>query len=362
MDQIPVFTIGYGSRSFDEFARVLDDQRIEYLIDVRSVPYSRHNLDFTRERLRVLLRHRGIRYVFMGDSLGGRPSDPECYRQGRVDYTVVRDKYFYRDGIGRIRTAWEKGLRVVLMCSEGRPQECHRSKLIGRTLEDEHISVVHLDETGAPKSQEEVIALLEPQTGLFEGQTSSYSSRKQYVPTPMVRETPRYPRVVTIGAHGFDEEGFFAALCQAGVDTFCDIRLRRGMRGSTYAFANSERLQQRLSELGIRYVHRRELAPTQKIRDRQAQADREAGEGKRSRTALAPAFVDAFRSERLAGFDSAGFIRELGQDVRAVALFCVESEPQACHRSLVSERLARDLNLPVEHLCARKRSSSLEPG
>ncbi|HEX9735328.1 MAG TPA: DUF488 family protein [Thermoanaerobaculia bacterium] len=69
-------------------------------------------------------------------------------------------------------------------------------------------------------------------------------------------------RIVTIGVYGFDEEGFFLALTNAGVDTFCDVRRRRGLRGSTYAFANSRRLQDRLATVGIRYVHVKELAPS----------------------------------------------------------------------------------------------------
>ena len=61
-------------------------------------------------------------------------------------------------------------------------------------------------------------------------------------------------KVVTIGVYGFDEEHFFQALTDARVDTFCDIRQRRNVRGAQYAFANSKRLQRRLGELGIRYV------------------------------------------------------------------------------------------------------------
>ena len=82
------------------------------------------------------------------------------------------------------------------------------------------------------------------------------------------------PKIVTIGVYGFDESSFFEALREADVDTFCDIRARRGLRGATYAFANSQRLQERLAELGIRYIHRKDLAPTRAARDRQAQTDK----------------------------------------------------------------------------------------
>ncbi len=90
-------------------------------------------------------------------------------------------------------------------------------------------------------------------------------------------------KLVTIGVYGFSEAAFFNALQQAGVDTFCDIRWRRGVRGSEYAFANRARLEKRLAELGIRYLHFRELAPTPALRQRQYDADKAAGTTKRKR-------------------------------------------------------------------------------
>jgi uncharacterized protein (DUF488 family) len=158
------------------------------------------------------------------------------------------------------------------------------------------------------------------------------------------------PRIVTIGAYGWDEEAFFGALVRAGVDLFCDLRARRGVRGSTYAFANSERLRARLAGLGIRYLHRRELAPSEETRSAQTAADRAAKVAKRQRAVLSPAFLEAYRRERLEEFDSAAFLAGLGPEVRVVALFCVEREPAACHRSLLAARLAADLGLEVVHL------------
>jgi uncharacterized protein (DUF488 family) len=156
--------------------------------------------------------------------------------------------------------------------------------------------------------------------------------------------------IVTIGVYGFDEACFFQALTDAKINTFCDIRLRRGMRGSKYAFVNSMRLQQRLGELGIRYVHLKELAPSQEVRDKQKEEDARTGIGKRSREQLGQAFIEAYRKERLSKFDSARFIEKLGPNAEVIALFCVEREPEACHRSLVAGRLQHDLALHVEHL------------
>jgi len=158
------------------------------------------------------------------------------------------------------------------------------------------------------------------------------------------------PEFVTIGVYGFVEPSFFQALQNAGVDALCDIRQRRGVRGSTYAFANSQRLQARLAELGIRYMHRRDLAPSKTVRERQYTADKLSKTAKRQRATLSPEFIDAYREEILADFDSAQFIADLGPEARVVALLCVEREPAACHRSLVAERLEEDLSVTVKHI------------
>jgi len=155
-------------------------------------------------------------------------------------------------------------------------------------------------------------------------------------------------KFVTIGVYGFGEAAFFEALQNAGVDTFCDIRWRRGVRGAEYAFANSARLQKRLGELGIRYLHCRELAATPALRQRQAEADKAAGTTKRKRLVLGEAFIAGYREERLADFDSRQFVERLGPETRTVALFCVEREPAACHRSLLTERLQEDLGAQIE--------------
>ena len=157
-------------------------------------------------------------------------------------------------------------------------------------------------------------------------------------------------KIITIGVYGFDESSFFEALRKAEVDTFCDIRSRRGVRGATYAFANSMRLQARLAELGIRYIHRKDLGPTKAVREKQAAADKATKIAKRKRTALGEAFIEAYHTECLAAFEPQNLLDELASDARVVALFCVEKVPEACHRSLVADKLAKTLNLEVEDI------------
>lgn len=155
-------------------------------------------------------------------------------------------------------------------------------------------------------------------------------------------------KIVTIGVYGFTEEGFFAALTEAGVDTFCDIRQRRGVRGSQYAFANSQRLQAKLANMSIRYVHCQELAPSKTVRARQEAADNASKTAKRQRTTLSDTFIAAYEAEILSQFQPQSL--RLPDDAHIIALFCVEREPTACHRSLVANKLAEAYQLEVEHL------------
>jgi uncharacterized protein (DUF488 family) len=157
-------------------------------------------------------------------------------------------------------------------------------------------------------------------------------------------------KLVTIGVYGATAEDFFRSLQQAGVDTFVDIRRRRGVRGPEYANANSQRLQGQLAELGIRYVHLLELAPTEAVRNVQYAADAELKTGKRARSALSPAFVAAYRREILDRQTPAVFWEALPADAQVVALFCVERDAAACHRSLVAEWLGKHETVVVEHI------------
>ncbi len=157
-------------------------------------------------------------------------------------------------------------------------------------------------------------------------------------------------KFITIGVYGATEDSFFQALQTAGVDTFCDIRQRRGVRGAKYAFVNSKRLQAKLAELGIRYLHRKDLAPTTAVRQRQKDADKASKTAKRKRTTLGPAFIAAYEEEILTNFDPQSLLDDLPPNADVVALFCVEREPAACHRSLVAHKLQNEMGLTVDHI------------
>lgn len=155
-------------------------------------------------------------------------------------------------------------------------------------------------------------------------------------------------RIATIGVYGFDAGSFLDALRGAGVGIVIDVRQRRGVRGAEYAWANSKRLQAALREAGIDYAHMKELAPTTELRRILYREDARRGEGQRSRTVLAPEFVRLYTETILDRSDLAP-IAELAEKTYP-ALLCVERDPEACHRSLIAERLRVDRGLEVDHL------------
>lgn len=154
--------------------------------------------------------------------------------------------------------------------------------------------------------------------------------------------------LATIGVYGFGASTFLTALREAEVGIVLDVRQRRGVRGSEYAWANSKRLQAALGEAGIGYSHLPELAPTTEMRQLQYEEDERRGEGKRSRTELAPEYVARYTAEVLDQVDLEPIFRFVGR--RRAALLCVERDPEACHRSLIAARVERERGAPVSHL------------
>ena len=180
--QPPLLTFGYGARSETDILALLAHHGIEYVIDVRSTPWSRYRPEFSQDQLASSLRAHGIRYLFMGSELGGRPDDPACYDDdGRVDYRACERRPAFREGVARLQGAWRAGHSVALMCSEGRPEDCHRTKLVAVALVEVGVVVRHIDEGGTLRSHDEVLdRLRDPQTTLLEDPGLIAKSRGRY--------------------------------------------------------------------------------------------------------------------------------------------------------------------------------------
>ncbi len=155
--------------------------------------------------------------------------------------------------------------------------------------------------------------------------------------------------VVTIGVYGFDGESFLRRLREANVCLLLDVRQRRGVRGPEYAWANSRRLQAALSQARIAYEHHPELAPPTELRRLQYAEDDRLGVGKRTRRELAVEYARRYTAEILDSADLTPVVSALSSGGIA-ALFCVERDPAACHRSLIAQRLTEQHHVTIEHL------------
>jgi len=155
--------------------------------------------------------------------------------------------------------------------------------------------------------------------------------------------------MATIGVYGFDGDSYLQRLQRANVRLLLDVRQRRGVRGPEYAWANSLRLQAALADAGIAYEHHPELAPTTELRQLQYAEDDRRGVGKRSRCELAAEYTHRYISEILDRADLAPIVSALPSSETA-ALFCVERDPEACHRSLIAQRLTEQHHVTIEHL------------
>jgi uncharacterized protein (DUF488 family) len=138
-----IFTIGHSTHPIERFVALLTQQGIEVLADVRSTPFSRFNPQFNRERLAQSLAAAGIRYEFLGETLGARSTDPACVENGRVSYARLAESGPFQSGIAQLLSL-ARERRVAIMCAEREPLDCHRTILVGRVLERGGVTVRHI--------------------------------------------------------------------------------------------------------------------------------------------------------------------------------------------------------------------------
>ena len=138
---------------------LLHRHAITAVCDVRSQPYSRRSPQFNREPLKQALLTREVQYVFLGNELGARSDDPNCYRDGQVQYELLAQTDKFKAGIARVKHGAQR-YRVALMCAEREPLECHRSILISRKLDEDGISVRHILPDGRLEDHRESVQRL----------------------------------------------------------------------------------------------------------------------------------------------------------------------------------------------------------
>ena len=155
-----VFTIGHSNHEIEAFVELLRQHRVDALADVRSAPYSRFNPQFNREQIAAALKENGIHYVYLGQELGGRTDNFECYdEEGRIVFDRVAATETFQRGIARV-VRGAAAHCIALMCAEKEPLECHRTLLVARELEKRGVEVGHIHADGRLESHDQAMSRL----------------------------------------------------------------------------------------------------------------------------------------------------------------------------------------------------------
>ncbi len=166
--QNAIFTIGHSSHPLADFLALLARHRIVWLADVRSLPRSRRFPQFDRQALAAALAERGIAYGWRGRALGGRPADPACYAEGRLDYRLRAGQADFRAAIADL--AHHAARRTTaIMCAEKEPLDCHRALLVARALDEDGVAVHHIHADGRLESQAQAMERLMARHGIVAG-------------------------------------------------------------------------------------------------------------------------------------------------------------------------------------------------
>lgn len=141
--QITVYTIGHSNLELERFIQILKNFNISLIFDVRSQPFSKRYPHFNKNELSSALKEAGISYQYKGNELGGRPKNLSYYINGIVDYERLNSDKEYLKAIKELISFASK-IKVAIMCSEKDPIKCHRALLIGRSLKERGVNVIHI--------------------------------------------------------------------------------------------------------------------------------------------------------------------------------------------------------------------------
>lgn len=152
-----LFTIGHSKYSMNYFIGLLNKYRIDYLLDVRSIPYSKYAEQYNKENISKELNSVNIQYSFMGKCFGARPQNIELYSdEGYLDFERVRESQDFNKGIENVILGLNRGHRIALMCTEKEPIDCHRAILVARTFEMRMIYAKHILSNGKILTQQQL--------------------------------------------------------------------------------------------------------------------------------------------------------------------------------------------------------------
>ncbi len=173
---LTVWTIGHSKHEIAEFLEIASSFKIEVIVDVRTSPFSKMAPQFNKEQLGSALAKSGIDYLHMGASLGGRPTQEDFYdSEGHVFYDMMAETEEFKSGIIRLVKGMAQ-FRIAIMCSEGSPEKCHRTLLVGRVLQQMGHKVVNILPDGTCEEQDDLNAPSVQQSLFGEPEVKSWRS------------------------------------------------------------------------------------------------------------------------------------------------------------------------------------------
>jgi len=189
---LTILTIGHSNHPIEKLLDLLQANAVEALVDTRSQPYSKYTAHFNREALQSAMAATGMKYLYLGRELGGRPEGAEFYdADGRVLYSKIAESELFREGIARVLAGSER-YRVALLCAEEDPRDCHRRLLIGRVLGERGAIIQHIRADGRLQPEEELRAELDAehperaQLALFDApEVDEWKSTRSVLPRKM---------------------------------------------------------------------------------------------------------------------------------------------------------------------------------
>lgn len=143
-----LYTIGHSNHAIEKFIALLKTYEIRVVIDVRSSPYSSYCPQFNQDTLVSALKKSEIDYVYLGNELGARPDNARCYENGRVSFLKIIKSGSFNNGIHKVLCEMQNH-KIVLLCSEKDPIDCHRTIIISHFLSRYGVHIQHILENGA---------------------------------------------------------------------------------------------------------------------------------------------------------------------------------------------------------------------
>jgi len=166
-----LYTIGHSNHAIGKFIALLKIYEIRVVIDVRSSPYSSYCPQFNQDTLTLALKKSDIAYLYLGNELGARPDDACCYENGRISFLKIIKSDSFNNGIHKVLCEMQNH-KIVLLCSEKDPINCHRTIIISHFLSRYGVHIQHILENGAieenSETEKRLLKTMKIERSLFE--------------------------------------------------------------------------------------------------------------------------------------------------------------------------------------------------